>query len=141
MSAVRVATVRTALAQYLDAQGVAAWLEPPETYPADARAVTLRDLPSEPDAAVAIEVYDVRDDLVLPDVEIRVQLLFRARGEAVDDFADDAFDVLHGRHHFQAGALVIQRCRRISTAPLGPDDNGREQRADNYGLVLMRAGE
>jgi len=98
----------------------------------------LRDLPSQPDTAVAIELYHRDDELILPGIEVRVQLMFRGPGDAADDFGDDVFEVLHGRHMFQAGAVMVQRAARLYAAPLGADGNSRERRSDNYELVFMR---
>lgn len=132
-----VSALRRGLAEYLAANGVGTWRESSPYLP-DEKAITLRDLPDAPDTALAVEVYDISDDVVLPDQEVRVQLLARGRGDAADDMADTAFGVLHGAHHFMAGTVKVGSARRISSAPLGADDNGREERADSYALVLMR---
>jgi|GEM_PF-4026881 len=136
-AAVRAAQVRRELAGWIAEQVEAVWSEVDPYGPGD-RAITLRDLPSQPDTAVAIEVYNTEDDIVLPDTAVRVQLTFRGRGDAADDFADDVFDVLHGRHRFQMGDLVVQRAHRLYAAPLDQDGNSRERRSDNYELVFMR---
>src|SRR5690606_20258488 len=101
---------------------------------------TLKALPDAPDEAVAVSVYDVEDDLRLPHVLVYVQLRFRGTKTSrtsVDDFADAAFSALHGAR-FTAGERSVQQCRRISVAPLGADGNARQERADNYELVLGR---
>lgn len=134
---IRVSDVRRAVGEYLHAQEVAVY-KTDSPYVANDRAVFLRQMGSSPDVAVAVEVYGVVDELVLPNVEIRVQLLFRGPGDTADDFADDVFQVLHDRHHFLAGDLRIQRARRLYATPIGVDDNQREQRTDNYGLTFMR---
>lgn len=135
---IRASRVRRGLAAWISEHvDGAVWSETDPYEPSD-RAVVLRDLPSQPDTAVAVELYHRDDDLVLPDVEVRVQLKFRGRGDAADEFADDVFEQLHGQHHFAAGDVMVQRAARQFAAPLGPDDNGREQRADNYTLVFMR---
>jgi hypothetical protein len=139
MTAIRVSEVLLGLAEFLHDEGVAVW-RPTTGYLAAERAITIKELPAAPDAAVALSAYGVTDDVVLPDVEVRVQLRFRSGGSrtAVDDFADDAFDVLHGRHGFTLGTLRVHQARRLSSLPLGADDNRRHERADNYGLILMR---
>lgn len=134
---IRVSDVRRALATYLHDQGVAVY-KTAAPYVSSDRAVFLRSMQSAPDTAVAIEVYGIVDELVLPNVEIRVQFYFRGPGDVADDFADDVFQVLHDQHHFLAGDLRVQRARRLYAAPLGVDDNQREQRTDNYGLTFMR---
>ena len=135
---IRASQVRRGLAEWIGANVPGAvWSESAPYGPND-RAVTLRDLPSQPATAVAVELYHRDDDLVLPDVEVRVQLMFRGPGDAADDFGDDVFEALHGRTMFQAGAVKVQRAERVSSAPLGPDGNARERRSDNYELVFMR---
>lgn len=135
---IRVSQVRRGLATWLSENVPNTVWSETDPYQAGDRAITLRDLPSQPDIAVAIEVYNTEDDIVLPDVEIRVQLMFRGRGDAADDFADDVFSVLHGRRMFTAGDLTVQRAHRLYAAPLDPDGNSRERRSDNYALVFMR---
>lgn len=137
MSAVRTAALLEGIAQHLDAEGVADW---PTTGAPVTKMVTLKALPATPDLAVSLSVYDVEDDLRLPHVVLFVQA--RCRGTSavrtsVDDLADDVFDALHGQR-FTAGGYAVQQCRRISVAPLGADDNGRHERADNYELVVSR---
>lgn len=131
--------MRRGLAEWIGSTVEDAVWSTSEPYAPTNRAVTLRDLPSEPDTAVAVELYHREDDLVLPDTEIRVQLTFRGRGDAADDFADDVFQALHGLHHAALpGGLILQRAARLYAAPLGPDDNRRERRSDNYALTFMR---
>lgn len=137
--AIRVAQVRRGLAEWIGLNVPGAVWSETSPYGPDDRAVALRDLPSQPDTAVAVEVYNTDDDLVLPNTEVRVQLLFRGRGDAGDEFGDDVFDALHGRHRFEfPNGLKVQRAERLYAAPLGVDDNQRERRSDNYGLVFMR---
>lgn len=141
MNAIPVSDVLVGLAEWMNAAELATW-RPTGTYTAGEKAITLKSLPTEPDNAVAITVYDVDDDIVLPDVEVMVQLRFRADATTrtgVDDFADSVFNALHGARNLPAGQLVIQLARRVSVAPLGADDNRREERADNYALMFMRA--
>lgn len=137
--AVKVSEVLVGVAKRLHAQSVAVW-RATGAYSAGERAITLKALPSSPDEAVAVSVYDVEDDLRLPHVLVYVQLRFRgsdASRTSVDDFADAAFSALHGAR-FAAGDRSVQQCRRLSVAPLGGDDNARQERADNYELVLSR---
>lgn len=135
---IRASQVRRGLAQWI-AENVpgAVWSET-VPYGPDDRAVTLRDLPSQPATAVAVELYHRDDDLVLPNVEVRVQLMFRGVGDAADEFGDDVFEALHGQAMFLAGGVKVQRAVRVSSAPLGPDGNARERRSDNYEFVFMR---
>ena len=135
--------LRAGVAWFLASEGVGIWNDDPRIpYTRDDVALTLKKLPPQPDNAIAVEVYDQEDDIVLPGSTIYVQLMFRAaaggqRGD-VDNIADAAFDALHGRHRFNAGSVRVARAYRISSAPLGADDNGREERSDNYALTVMR---
>lgn len=138
MTAVPVSEVTLGLAQHLHNEGVAVWSD--TAYDPGDRAITIKALPASPDNAVAVTVYAVEDDLTLPNVTVAVQLRFRCeRGSrtAVDDWADEVFGVLHG-HRFTVGGRLVQQCRRLSVAPMGADENGREERADNYELILRR---
>lgn len=135
---IRAAQVRRGLAEWIAATVPDAEWSDAVPYGPGVRAVTLRDLPSQPDTAVAVEVYAITDDITLPDVEVRIQLTFRGPGDAADHFADDVFEALHGLHGFEMGGLRVQRARRLYVAPLGADSNGRERRSDNYALVFMR---
>ena len=60
-----------------------------------------------------------------------MQLWFRGKPRArtdADDMAEDAFAVLHGL--MRVGEIHLMK--RVSSAQLGIDGNGRRQRADNY---------
>lgn len=138
MTSISVADVRRGLAQWIGASVASAtWSE--GAYAPTDWAVTLRDLPSQPDTAVSVEVYHTESGLVLPGTEVRVQLTFRGRGDDADTFADEVREALHGLHHFTAGGVDVQRARHLFAAPLDPDGNGRERRADNYELWVMSA--
>lgn len=134
----KISTIIESLAQFLDDTGVASYY--PDVYPPGftGPAVSLKRLPKLPDDAVAVAVYDMDDATVLPGTWVSVQLRFRAAGARtrVDDLADLAFEQLHFRHHFDMGGVLVQRSRRINMASLGPDENGRDERADNYELLL-----
>lgn len=138
MTAIRVSEVRRGMAEWLGENiESATWSE--GAYAPTDWAVTLRDLPSQPNVAVAVEVYNAYSDLVLPGTEVRIQLTFRGHGDTADEFADEVLDALHGLHHFTAGNVHIQRARHLYAAPLDPDGNGRERRTDNYELLVMSA--
>lgn len=128
--------------------GLAAWLAANDfgvftltgVYQPTDRAITLKRLPGKPDSALAVNVYDVLDPVppVLGRV-VKVQLRFRAPGppDVVDDWADEVCRSLNYLHNFMAGDLKVSRAHRISFASLGLDENGREERTDNYELVIL----
>lgn len=135
----KLSEVLTGLAAFLDSEGVGTWRGDGTPYSPGETAVTLKRLPTSPDAAIAIASYDVEDGTDQPVHRVLVQLRFRAGGSrtAVDDLADAAKTVLHMRHRYDLpGGVRVQRSRRLSVADLGTDDNRREERADNYELIL-----
>lgn len=125
------------VAEHLATEGVGKW---PGPYTAGDTAVVLKRLPATPDRALAITVYDVDLDVELPNEGLMVQVVSRAPGlvDAVDDLADAVLAVMHGTHHATWGDLHVSRCVHISTAPLGADGNGREERSDNYRIITTR---
>lgn len=126
------------LAQWLDDEGLADY-KPTDPYVSNDRAVTIKSLPTNPDDALAIFPYGVTDARVLPNMEIRVQLRFRSAGSrlSVDQWADSVAEKLHWAHYLKFGDVTVQRAERTIIAPFGPDDNGREERADSYTFILL----
>ncbi|MDO5500422.1 MAG: minor capsid protein [Propionibacteriaceae bacterium] len=133
-----VTKILLALARFLDAEGVGVFkISTP--YVATDTAITLKRLPASPDQAISVTLYDHEDAAYgLADAWARVQLRFRAPGPvtAVDDLADAAHAVLNDRHNFDMGGVRVSRARRLNVAPMGQDANRREERADNYELIL-----
>lgn len=134
--------VAVGVAEHLAAHTGITW-RPDGAYTPTETAATIKAVPATPDRVVAITVYDVDDD---PDprqvvATFAVQLRFRAPGrpDAVDDLAQEAFEVMHGKHHTTFGQVPIGRCARQSVAPIGPDANGRHERTDNYRIVTRRS--
>ncbi|MEN1976994.1 minor capsid protein [Cellulomonas olei] len=131
------------VAQRLADSGLGVWSgDAPAEYGPNDTLITLLHLPEDPDAAIAVSLYDGDDELRLPNVGLLVQLLIRVPGpaDAVADVAEAAFGVLHGVHHDTWGELRVQSARRISFAQLGADSNGRHERSDNYRIVTQRPG-
>lgn len=87
-----------------------------------------------PSRAVGARVYmtsDERDDVAWR----RLQLRFRGeRGDptGADRLADRAFVRLHRLSRLGG----ISGISRLSMAPSGADENGREERTDNYLIIL-----
>lgn len=90
-------------------------------------------IPQSPDRAVGCRVYGGTDT---DDVSRRrAQLIFRgAKGDpsSADALADAAFATLHKRSDIPGIAYI----ERQSFGPLGADGNGREERSDNYNIIL-----
>lgn len=90
---------------------------------------------AEPDRAVGVRVYGVDDNDLQHTHERRAQIRFRgARGSGAgaDRLARIAYDVLNGLSRVGG----ISGIRRFSMVPHGADDNGREERTDNYRIIL-----
>lgn len=110
------------------------------TYPAEATAITIKTAPAAPDRNIALTVYDDDQD---PDPAIHsatvyIQAHLRgAKGNTLDvDALAAAVDGALACHHTDWSGITVTRCRRISLAPLGPDENGRHEMTANYELLL-----
>ncbi|MBH0778821.1 phage tail terminator protein [Nocardia bovistercoris] len=132
-----------ALARYLDASGLARYVASGAYPPGDACAVTFAGLPTSPDAAVALTVYDEqygRDD---HNPDVFVQMRWRTAGtdpRTTDSVADAARRLLHDATHVQLpdGPRVLL-CRRRIRGGTTPDSNSRYERADSYVFTLNPA--
>ncbi len=92
-------------------------------------------IPAEPDRAIGVRVYGADD---YPEEYLRQRRAqLRLRGpkntpNGADKLASPAFAMLQGLS--RTGG--ISGIRRLSMAPLGADQNGREERSDNYIITL-----
>lgn len=90
---------------------------------------------ASPDEAIGVTVYGGTDDLVDGLMTRRVQLMHRGKKNdpaGADTLAGVSFVALHGLSR-TAG---INTAFRRSWARLGPDGNGRQERSDNYQIIL-----
>ncbi|MGW1740451.1 phage tail terminator protein [Nocardia sp. NPDC001965] len=131
------------LARYLDASGVARYVPAGAYTPGELAAVTFALLPTKPDTAVALTVYDEsfqRDD---HNPDVYVQFRWRAAGtdpRVVDRAADSATRLLHDASRFQLpGGPRVLLCRRRIRGLTTPDSNGRYERPDSYLFTLNPA--
>lgn len=88
-----------------------------------------------PDRAIGITPYMGLDDHVTTLAIRRVQLKFRGaprNPSSADALADAAFETLQGLARVAGLNLVT----RESFAPLGADSNDRQERTDNYQIIL-----
>lgn len=127
------------LAQLLDDGGVGVW-NPDGTYTTDQVGITITGVPQQPDRIICLTDYLVEDTPGLVDVTVGVQFRFRGTRDprVIKDLADGVYDVLHGRANFTAGGVAVAQLWRQSFAQLGPDQNGRWERTDNYYLQAAR---
>lgn len=106
--------------------------DPEAVAPAGAVVVFYGEMGEEPDIAAGVMVYSTNDATVgVRYVQVRVR---GARGDrrGADTLAGAAFDTLHGLT--QAVGVVL--VSRGSSANLGADDSGRQERTENYTVVL-----
>ncbi len=88
-----------------------------------------------PDEAVGVRVYGGTDDLVDGLKTRRVQVRHRGPKDApdgADKLADKTFAALQGLSRVEG----INSAHRLSWAVLGADGSGREERTDNYQIIL-----
>jgi hypothetical protein len=88
-----------------------------------------------PDKAIGVTCYTQTDDIVTDRKDRYVQI--RCRGaknlpNGADLIADAVFAALHGVYHTSGFARIT----RTSTAPLGADTNARQERTDNYRIII-----
>lgn len=111
------------------------WREDGPAYTADEVAIFYGRILSEPDRAVGVRVYaDASDRLEYINAR-RVQLRYRGapnRPDGADELASAGYAVLQGLSRVGG----ISDASRLSMAPLGADTNGREERTDNYQIIL-----
>lgn len=111
-----------------------AW-QPASPYTVDQVGIFYGPIGTTPDKACGIRVYLPSDDLATGLKVRQVQLRFRGTpGDpaGADVLADQAFSALHGLARVAGLNLVT----RVSMAQLGADDNGRQERTDNYQIIL-----
>lgn len=126
-------TLTTTVCTLLDAAGVGKWR--PSGYTAAEVGIFYGAIGSTPDRAIGVTTYLQSDDVVTGLAVRRVQIRCRgARGtpNGADVIADAAFAALHRTYHVSGLASIA----RTSTAPLGADGNGRQERTDNYVIVI-----
>ena len=119
------------VATILDAQTAWVWRSDGSAYPATETAIFYGRINTTPNRACGITLYATSDDLSEVSGPRRLQLRFRSdpnKPRDADDMAQDAFDVLHGL--MRVGGIHLMK--RVSSAQLGIDGNGRRERADNY---------
>ena len=107
-----------------------------EPYPESVVGIFYGAIEPDPDRAIGVRLYGVDDD----DLAVRrVQLLLRGRkhdATSADALASVAFTVLHGLSRVGG----ISDIRRVSAGPLGADGSGREERSDNYQIIIDNGG-
>ncbi|MEV4053038.1 minor capsid protein [Amycolatopsis sp. NPDC049688] len=109
-------------------------------YQASETAITFGAMPSEPDRAITLTAYPVRDDPSLSDSVVGLQVRTRGGSDPhdVEGLADALFDLLHHPQAHTVGAIRVVQALRNSGGPLGRDENNRWERSDNYYVTVNR---
>lgn len=131
----------TGVAQHLENAGVGAFTASgvPSTTNAT---ITIGQLPQTPDQIICLTDYQVDDNVALSDAVIGVQLRIRGTTDyrVATRLRQLCFDALHGLTRVTLGSgndmVQVVDIFRQSSAPLGPDSNGRHERSDNYYIRL-----
>ncbi|SRR6266498_3983455 len=129
----------TGVAQLLDADGVAVW-NPFGAYSATEIGIVIGVPSQDPPSLVALAVYNNVDDPAASDSTVMLQVRVRAPDDdprKADDLADGVFNSLQGMRATLNGIHIVY-ARRNSSYPLGIDSNGRQERTDNWDLVVHR---
>lgn len=112
-----------------------AWRTSGPAYTASEVGIQYGAIKASPDRGVGVRVYSSDDEVQTGLATRRAQLRFRGGKNAVDGadaMASLAFRHLQGLSRREG----ISGIRRLSMAPLGADSNGREERTDNYEVVI-----
>lgn len=127
----------TAVNQILHTASVGVWRPTGAVYSAAEVAIFYGPIGSTPDRAIGVTCY-TQTDYPDPDsgqADRYVQVRCRgARGlpNGADILADAVFAALHGVYQTAGIARIV----RTSTAPLGADENARQERTDNYQVTI-----
>lgn len=128
-------TLTTTIAQLLADRTGWAWQPNGPAYTNTQVGVFYGAIGANPDQAVGITVYTTDDPYPVGANVRRVQLRFRGLPgvrAGADTLADTAFAHLHGL----ARVAGINLATRVSMAHLGADESDRQERADNYQIIL-----
>ncbi|KMM44860.1 hypothetical protein CWIS_13580 [Cellulomonas sp. A375-1] len=129
------ATLTRLIAAWLAAAGVGAWRPTGPTYTTGEVGIFYGPIAEIPDRAIGVTVYSSTDPVSTGTTVRYVQVRYRGAPGApagADTLASAGFAALHGVHR-RGG---VARARRISSARLGADDTGRQERTDNYEFIL-----
>lgn len=133
----------TGVALLLDATAVGVWSPDTPTAAGDI-AITVVNLPQEPELVICLTDYPVANDPGITESVIGLQVRCRGNTDPRTSMNMRAavFDQLHGyRGQLGSGANTVEVSQIFwqSSAPLGPDGSNRFERVDNYYVQLDRA--
>jgi hypothetical protein len=131
------------VAHHLASNGLGQYIPdtvPDAVYGAADVAIVLKNTPAFPPRVITLGAYSPQDHPHLAWSTVQVQFKFRAPHTECDDIADAVWDLMqHARYlELVAGYPAISSVQRVSSIPLGEDQNGWAERSDNYTLGAQR---
>lgn len=98
-------------------------------------------MPDSPDRAIGLTAYPVADDDTTNAITgVQVRMRAGRDPDAIDDLADDVFDELHNRRHYEISGIHVSLSWRQSQAWIGQDPQGRMELTSNYYFRTVRSG-
>jgi len=129
----------TGVAQLLNADGVAVW-NPFGAYASSDIGIVIGVPSQDPPSLVALATYNNIDDPAGSDSTVFLQVRTRAPDDdprKANAISGGVFNSLQGLRATVNGIRIVYG-RRNSSYPLGIDGNGRQERTDNYELMVHR---
>lgn len=111
------------------------WNETGATYSPDSLTVVYGQIDETSDREIAVQIYLWTDDDIRFLHWRRVQFRIRGRRHDLTDADEIAWSIFSAQHTLSREG-GISDARRASVALLGADTNGREERTDNYTIIL-----
>lgn len=127
------------VAELLAADGVAEW-DPTGTYTDNEIGIVIGPPSQSPASLVALATYNNSDDPGGADSTVFLQVRSRAPDDdprKANALSGGVFNSLQGLRATVNGIRIVYG-KRNSSAPLGVDGNGRQERTDNYELMVHR---
>lgn len=127
------------VAQLLDTDNVAVW-NPTGAYADNEIGIVIGPPSQSPPSLVALATYNNSDDPAASDSTVFLQVRTRAPDDdprKANALAGGVFNSLQGLRATVNGIRIVYG-KRNSSYPLGIDGNGRQERTDNYELMVHR---
>lgn len=132
----------TGVAELLATSGLGLSWNPNGVYQPGQAGIFMMFTPPTPDRVVVLNLVDTSDDPSMPLGTRMLQVRGRgAKNDPLDvaELLDPIFTVLHGRTNWVVGGQTIVQCLRRVSAPMGADETGRVERADQFYLDVDAA--
>lgn len=128
-------TLTQTVATMLNDAGAGIWRPDGPAYAAAEIGIHYGAIPVSPDQGIGLTIYNTDDDVVVGTKTRWLQARTRGlkgRSDGADALSATVFAALQGVTH-RAGIALMHR---VSSLPLGADENGRQERSDNYRILL-----